>query len=189
MYHIYILKDLDGKVRYVGQTQQVETRKRDHRRLKPPHTFEILFETSSPNIAKMMEIQNIDKYDTYQNGWNKTSGGEGFDDYSRSGIGGTKKGSNPWNKGLKDCFTKETIEKMKLSRKGRVFSRKVTDKQIKEIRTLYENKPYIECVGEVMKNGKKMSYIQAFCKKYSEQYNITPQGMKRIILEECWKNV
>lgn len=189
MYHIYILKDLDGRVKYVGQTQQIEVRKRDHKRLKPPHTFEVLFETFSPDIAKIVEIENISKYDTFKNGWNKTTGGEGFDDYIRSGIGGVKKGNIPWNKGMKDCFTKDTIEKMKLSRKGRVFSRKITDNQIKEIRTLYEKKPYIEDVGKIMKNGKKMSYVQAFCRQYSENYNITLQGMKKIILKECWKNV
>jgi len=44
-------------------------------------------------------------------------------------------------------------------------------------------------VGDTMKNGRKMSYIQAFCKKYSSEYNITLQGMKRVVLEECWKNV
>jgi len=40
-----------------------------------------------------------------------------------------------------------------------------------------------------MKNGRKLSYIQAFCKKYSSEYDITSQGMKRIILKECWSNV
>jgi len=41
----------------------------------------------------------------------------------------------------------------------------------------------------VMKNGRKLSYIQAFCKEYAEDYNLTPQGIKRIILKECWENV
>jgi hypothetical protein len=40
-----------------------------------------------------------------------------------------------------------------------------------------------------MKNGKKMSYIQAFCKEYANKYNLTSQGLKRIVSKECWKNV
>ena len=76
-----------------------------------------------------------------------------------------------------------------LFRSGRVFSRKITDKQIREIRKLYNEKPILQNVGMIMKNGKKMSYIQAFCKEYAEKYNLTPQGLKRIVLNECWKNV
>jgi hypothetical protein len=50
-------------------------------------------------------------------------------------------------------------------------------------------KPNLQNVGMIMKNGKKMSYVQAFCKEYAEKYNLTPQGLKRIVLNECWKNV
>lgn len=189
VYYIYLLKDTDGIVKYVGQTQCVDERKRTHKRQKPPHTFEILFENLSSDDAKNLEIENIDKYDTYRYGWNKTTGGEGFSGYVRKGIGGVKKGTVPWNKGKKGCFSEETIQKFSNKRKGIAWSRKISDEQIKQIRNLYEKQPHIDGVGEVMKNGRKMSYIQAFCKKYSSEYNITPQGMKRIVLGECWKNV
>lgn len=189
MYYIYLLRDVDGIVKYVGQTQHIDERKRTHKRQKPPHTFEILFENLSSNDAKNLEIENIKKYDTYKNGWNKTSGGEGFDGYERKGIGGVRKGNIPWNKGKKGCFNKETIQKFSNTRKGIAWSRKLNDEQIKQIRKLYEEQPHIDGVGEVMKNGRKLSYIQAFCKKYSSEYNITSQGMKRIILKECWINV
>jgi len=78
---------------------------------------------------------------------------------------------------------------MSNSRKGRVFSRKINDDQIREIRKLYNEKPDLQNVGVIMKNGKKLSYIQAFCKEYAKKYNLTPQGIKRIILKECWTNV
>ena len=78
---------------------------------------------------------------------------------------------------------------MSNSRKGRVFSRKINDHQIREIRKLYNEKPDLKNVGVVMKNGRKLSYIQAFCKEYAKDYNLTPQGIKRIILKECWSNV
>ena len=137
MYYIYFLIDLNGKVQYVGQTQNIDNRKREHKRNKPPHKFEIKEEVEVAMKAKELEIFYIEKFNTYKKGWNKSTGGEGFDGYSRIGIGGVKKGTTPWNKGLKNCFSEETIEKMKLSRKGRVFSRKITDKQIREIRKLY----------------------------------------------------
>ena len=46
-----------------------------------------------------MEINYIKQFDTYKNGWNKSTGGEGFDNYDRTGIGGVNKGTIPWNKG------------------------------------------------------------------------------------------
>ena len=78
---------------------------------------------------------------------------------------------------------------MSESRKGRVFSRKINNDQIKEIRNLYNEKPDLQDVGKIMKNGRKLSYIQAFCKEYAKEYDLTPQGMKKIVLNECWKNV
>ena len=189
MYYIYFLKDLNGNIKYVGQTQNLDARKREHKRNKPPHTFEINEQIDIPKKAKEAEIFYIEKFDTFKNGWNKSTGGEGFDNYERKGIGGVKKGTVPWNKGIKNCFSEETIEKMSNSRKGRVFSRKINDHQIREIRKLYNEKPDLKNVGVVMKNGRKLSYIQAFCKEYAEDYNLTPQGIKRIILKECWSNV
>ena len=189
MYYIYFLKDLNNKIQYIGQTQNPDTRRREHNRNKPPHTFELMEQIQVALEAKNLEIGYIEKYDTYRNGWNKSPGGEGFENYDRSGIGGVKKGNIPWNKNVENCFSEETLNKMKSTRKGRVFSRKITDDQIKEIRDLYEKKPHLNNVGLIMKNGKKMSYIQSFCKEYCSKYNITSQGMKRIILGECWKNV
>ena len=184
MYYIYFLKDLNGKIKYVGQTQNLDSRKREHKRNKPPHNFEISEQIDISEKAKEAEIFYIEKFDTFRNGWNKSTGGEGFDDYERKGIGGAKKGIIPWNKGVKNCFSEETIEKMSNSRKGKVFSRKINDDQIKEIRKLYNEKPELQNVGTIMKNGKKLSYIQAFCKEYAKDYNLTPQGIKKFILKE-----
>jgi len=189
MYYIYFLKDLNNNIQYIGQTKNLSTRKGEHKRNKPPHIFELIEQTEISEKAKQLEIDYIKKYNTYKNGWNKSPGGEGFDDYDRQGIGGVNKGTIPWNKGIKNCFSEKTIEQMKNVRKGRVFSRKLSDDEIKQIRLLYEQTPDLPLVGLIMKNGKKMSYIQAFCKEHSGKYNITPQGMKRIILQECWKNV
>lgn len=189
MFYIYCLKDSKGIIKYIGQTKNPKVRETDHKRNKPVHTFEVLKTTFIAEEARDFEINCIEKYNTYKTGWNRSPGGEGFDNYDRKGIGGVKKNNIPWNKGIKNCFSEETIKKMKCTRKGRVFSRKINDEQIKEIRNLYQEKPHLQDVGLTMKNGKKMSYIQAFCKKYAKNYNLSPQAIKKIILKECWKDV
>ena len=96
MYYIYFLKDLNGNIKYVGQTQNLDAKKREHKRNKPPHTFEINEQIDIPKKAKEAEIFYIEKFDTFKNGWNKSTGGEGFDNYERKGVGGAKKGNIPF---------------------------------------------------------------------------------------------
>lgn len=189
MYDIYVLKNTLGEIKYVGQSQNIKVRKTEHKRKKPSHTLEIIETFNNAIDAKEAEIFYIQKYNTYKNGWNKSPGGEGFEEYNRKGVGGVKKGNIPWNKGVKKCFSEKTIEQMKTNRKGRVFSRKVTDQQIKEIRNLYNQNLNLPDVGKIMKNGKKLSYLQAFCKTYAKNYNLSVQGLIRIIKHECWINV
>lgn len=188
MYYIYALISEIDKVCYIGQTQTPNSRKNGHKS-KPPHMFKILYEVETKEEAKTLEISLIEKYDTYKNGWNKSPGGEGFEGYARKGIGGAKPGRDPWNKGKKNCFTKETIDHFKKVRKGRVFSRKISDDDIKKLRILYSQTPFIDGVGKICRNGKPMSYIQAFSKKYADEFGICPQAVKKIILNQCWNNV
>jgi hypothetical protein len=188
MYYIYALISETDKICYIGQTQNPKTRKNGHKS-KPPHVFKILHAVDSKEEAKLLEIYLIEKFHTYKEGWNKSSGGEGFQGYERKGIGGAKKGRVPWNKGKKKCFNEQTINHFKSIRKGRVFSRKLSDENIKKIRTLYLKTPFIEGVGKICKNGKPMSYIQAFSKKYSDEFGVSPQAIKKIILNQCWNDV
>ena len=104
---------------------------------------------------------------------------------TRRSLQSCGEGNSMWGK----KFSDETKKEWSRKRKGRVFSRKLTDDQVKEIRILFDTKPNLSSVGLIMKNGKKMSYIQAFCKEYADKYNLTSQGLKRIVLKECWKNV
>ncbi|MFW6311601.1 MAG: hypothetical protein ACOC1K_05135 [Nanoarchaeota archaeon] len=48
----------------------------------------------------------------------------------------------------------------------------------------YNKKPYIESVGITQQNGREMSYIQAFAKKYGKKYNVTSQCIKKIVKGE-----
>jgi len=83
----------------------------------------------------------------------------------------------------------ETKDNWSKKRKGVQYTTKLKECDVIEILELYKSKPYIDGVGIVMRNGKKMSYIQAFCHKYHSQYNVTLQCIKKIITGETWQNV
>lgn len=189
MYTIYALVDDDGVVKYVGQTTQVDVRKRDHKNKKPPHNFVIIKENLSAEDAKQFEIDTIAKYNTYKNGWNMSSGGEGFDGYRRTNIGGVKKGNIPWNKGKSGCFSEETISKMSNVRKGKIHSSKLTPEKVRFIRNLYNSRPRLKGVGDIQPNGKVLPYDRAFSKNYAEEFDITPNNLHKIILYKSWTNV
>jgi len=189
MYSVYTLVDNDGVVKYVGQTTQVEVRKRSHNKQKPSHNFVVIKENLSAEDAKQFEIDTIAKYNTFKEGWNKSPGGEGFDGYERTGIGGVKKGNIPWNKGKVGCFSEETINKMSRSRRGKIHSSKLTLEKVRSIRVLYTTRPKIKGVGEVQPNGRVLSYERAFSRHYAEDFGITPNNLYKIILHKSWNNV
>lgn len=189
MYFIYILVDNDGVVKYVGQTMHIDVRKRDHKNQKPPHHFVVIKENLSAEDAKQFEIDTIARYNTFKNGWNKTPGGEGFDGYARTGVGGVKKGNIPWNKGMKGCFSEDTINKMSRTRKGKIHSSKLTIEKVRFIRDLYTMKPRLKGVGEIQSNGRVLSYERAFSRYYAEEVGTTPNNLYKIILYKSWTNV
>ena len=121
MYYIYALKQ-NNVIKYIGQTINPIKRQCAHKNTRDDHKFEIIFSTEDKEIAKKKEIEFIVEYDTYYNGWNKSPGGEGFEDYTRKGIGGVKKGSVPWNKNKKGCFSEETISHFSNIRKGKIWN-------------------------------------------------------------------
>jgi hypothetical protein len=190
-YYIYALKDDTGKIKYVGQTIHPDVRKSLHRRKKPKHTFHIIDNINDRIEARDMEIRLIEENDCYIFGWNGTPGGEGFEGYSRKGIGGGKKGHGraAWNRGVKGCFSKKTIAQMSAKRKGVRHSSKVDIDTVRKIRKLYNDHPHIDGVGKIQRNGIAMSYVQGFCKTHHNDYGITLQGLKRIVLNETWENV
>jgi hypothetical protein len=184
----------NNKIKYIGLTINPNIRKNSHARKKPLHQFVVVDNFDNDIEAAQAEVEHISKYNTFIFGWNKTGGGEGY--YmglvSRKGIGGRKKGAGGvvWNKGVKNCFSKETIQKMSENRKGIQHSTKLNIDQVLEIRKLWlEKAPVSFEVGKIMTNGIKMSYLQAFSKTYAENYNITPQNIKKIVLRESWINV
>lgn len=78
-----------------------------------------------------------------------------------------KRGTPSWNSGLKySCVDKKVLN---------------------EIKTIWGLLPYICGVGVVQKNGKKLTYMRAFSKKYSSMFNLSSNGLYIIIKNEKWK--
>ncbi len=105
----------------------------------------------------------------------------------RPGIGGVKKGSIPWNKGKKKCFSNQTIDKMKIIRKNKIHSSKLNKELVTEIRNDFNSHEQIDGVGDIQKNGIPMTQERAYAKKYAKQYNITTNNLYNIITGKSWK--
>lgn len=100
----------------------------------------------------------------------------------RPGIGGVPKGTVPWNKDKAGCFSDETIEKFKLSRKGKRWGPvKISDTQHREILEIYHSTPYVEGANKKSKNGRILSYEMAFSKMICSKYGVTHNQIYNII--------
>ena len=66
----------DRVIRYVGVTTNITVRKNDHKKNRPPHTFEIIDTFTDKEEAGLAEQYHIAGHNTFKNGWNKSIGGE-----------------------------------------------------------------------------------------------------------------
>ena len=117
LYHL-IVNDI---VYYVGLTQTINKRISEHKRKKPPHEFIIKETFDDPFLASEAERKNIELFNTYKDfsKWNRDPGGnyQGVSGQPRKGVGGVKKGTSPWNKGISDERTKSNANKTAKTRK------------------------------------------------------------------------
>jgi hypothetical protein len=76
--YLYYLLDENERVCYVGYTYREKQRQWEHKKSKPPHTFQIVEEFDNVEAAKIAEIEHIKIHDTFfgEHGWNKTAGGD-----------------------------------------------------------------------------------------------------------------
>lgn len=83
-------------------------------------TWEVL-EIASVGRLKEREIFYIEMFNSYENGYNSTLGGDGsghiISDETRKKMSLSKKGCVPWNKGV--CWSEEVKERMSFSQKRR----------------------------------------------------------------------
>ena len=76
MYTIYKIEK-DGKILYIGKTINFQRRKREHtykRKLDKTYNFIVIIDNLTREEAKLKEEELIKKYDTVNNGWNRTYG-------------------------------------------------------------------------------------------------------------------
>ena len=108
----------------------------------------------------------------------------------RPGIGGVKKGTQPWNKGIsgyKLSFTKVGKENKLLATKK---NNKIKDVDAEIIRNDYLKQIFINepKIGKIQQNGKVFTYGRAFCLHYAKKYDVSDQYIYRIIKNKS-KNV
>ena len=101
----------------------------------------------------------------------------------RPGIGGVKKGTIPWNKGIKGYNISFSEVGRARHREAAKKNCKIKDEIAKKIRNDFNEKIELnnEKIGKVMKNGKIFSYERAFSLHYSKLYNVSDQYIYRII--------
>lgn len=181
--------------------------------------YEILFQSTNYDLVQSMEEKFIYEYNTFYDGLNETIDGSGnhlsnkfttlgfnYSDESKKKMSEnhwSKTGKVPWNKGKRGCFTDETIKQMSLKRKG-VRPKgltKLTETDVLKIKYDYINRVNLGeltqslrngkslSVGDVMANGRVLTYENAFCKEYSVHYGVTRQAIYHIIKGNGWSDV
>lgn len=191
---------------YIGMTKKSRliTRMREHKRNKKfkNHVFSysILHDNLLYESACELEEKEISNHNSYFNGLNETKNGKGnhkSKKFTTYGYKHTKESKLKMSKAQKKRknrrkgyrLSEETKHKISKKLKGRKITTKLTVKQIKEIKTLYNSKPKIAGVGIVQRNGKELSYNHAFAKKYHKNYGITDTGLRKIISGETWSDI
>lgn len=109
----------------------------------------------------------------------------------RPGIGGVKKGTIPWNKGISGYTLNLTEEERARRRKIVKENALIQDNDAQSIIRDLSNKVYIpdSNIGKISKNGKLYTYERGFCKRYAWMYNVTEQYIYRIITGKTNHNV
>lgn len=198
-YIVYKLTRDDGKM-YIGTTSRnrLRTRLTCHRKHKRfvGHTFEFeVLEESDTKDVWLKESHYIAKFDTFHNGLNLTWSGRGqhhaspnfsthgyvFSEESRRKMSVSAKRAiaegrkRLWNKGVKNCFSSEVVDKIRKGNRGKRVSRSLSIDQQDEIINRYGET--VDGVGVVQKNGRRLSYIRAFALKMAPLYGVTPENI------------
>lgn len=137
-YTVYVRTNKINGMQYVGQTNNLSRRNRqfdsfkcnynaylDEDRLKygiENFDVKILAEVETREKALEVEEKFIREYNSeFPNGYNRACGGKNNTGCGKGNHNGRefKKGDEPWNKGVKNCFNEETLKSMSEKRKGK----------------------------------------------------------------------
>lgn len=148
--------------------------------------FEVLFEVEpDPNEPKKLlreEIEEQVRRDVLKDPsyYNKHIPDVGFSTLGdkRPGVGGTKKGTIPWNKGKKGYTCK--VNGQGNATKNQ-FVKRWKDEWNRFV-SLYESRPPLEGEGTIQRNGRVIPYDRLFSKTFYQDFPVnTPEGLHRVI--------
>lgn len=144
---------INGKA-YIGQTVNEKTRKQDHIKGKynsvihkaikkyglENFDYEVLEKIEESKLSER-EIYWIKYFDTYNNGYNLTEGGEGtrgfshsFTEEQKKKMSESRKGQIPWNKGKHGIYSEETRKKISEASKKHKYTDEVKEKISKKLK-------------------------------------------------------
>lgn len=209
---VYKLTRADGK-EYIGKSANFKNRLCQHRKSKrfndiPILKYEILIHCQTHEEALKYEKFFIEEYDTYNNGLNNSKDGTGnhnskkfttqgfkFSEKSKNKMSKTAKKNNKikharkWYNSLTEEQRIEFHKLHSIKTKGKPKPTKIKKEIVEDILYSFKEKIELPNVGEKRRNGKKMSYRQAFALHYSKKYNIAPRTVINLIENKTlsWK--
>lgn len=100
----------------------------------------------------------------------------------RPGVGGVKKGTVPWNKGIRGCYSEATIAKLKQTRAGKRYGQlKISDETCTMLLALFNSSGEIEGEGRKAANGRILTRERLFAKQHHKTYGVTETQLYNII--------
>lgn len=131
---VYLRKNLINGMQYVGQTEDFEGREYDWACLKVIYANELISADREKYGLENFETEILAIVDNREDAWKleqkyikelntKTPNG-----YNICDGGGGSTGFEPWNKGIKGCFSEETIQRMSEAKLGYIPWNKGVDK-------------------------------------------------------------
>lgn len=202
-YVVYKITRSDEKI-YIGttNTERINKRMYQHRysnRFKGyDFTYEILEESSDYDYIMDMETMYVKEFNSYKEGLNESFDGKNahlnpnFTTKGYKHTEETKKKMSICHQGQKTFLGKhhtvESREKMSRTRKGKQTTTKLKKDDVIKILNNYKNRIFLDDnrIGNVMKNGRRMSYEQSFSQKFGPLYNVSPQAIRHIIQKKSW---
>lgn len=199
-------------MKYVGISDNVPRRMKAHRSKKgkfrgESFEYQIIYQSLDLPHIEEMEEYFILEYDSFWNGLNRTEGGKAWGhnspNFTTRGFRFSEDSKRKMSisaqrrierDGAHRCkHSEQQKQKWSESRKGKIHSSKLSDEQVREIRTDYEDKvqlktPFVTDRAK-RKKGVFENYDRAFAHEYGMKYNITLQNCLKIIRYVSFKHV
>jgi predicted GIY-YIG superfamily endonuclease len=194
MWVVYEITRDDGQ-KYIGKTSsnRIKQRMRSHRNgsIFKDHdfTYRILYECVTHDEVLEAETRLIREYDTYNSGLNKTPTGKGYGHSSPNFSTLGRKYSESSKKKMSEVAIQNNassrlrrwwntasaeerdvcISKMSNTKKMRPGRTLLNEDVVKNLLVLYKQKPNIVDVGNVLRNGRVLTYDRAFAHAFANE--------------------